>query len=87
MDYFLFECYEKIIDKQTAILSTQLTQNICITFIQCWTNVEDVGPTLYKCYTNVLCLLGRMSCYIMLYTALVITLYSTLLKWRIKKSA
>ena len=19
--------------------------------IQCWTNVEDVGPTLYKCYT------------------------------------
>ena len=35
------------------------TQNICITFIQCWTNVEDVGPTLYKCYTNVLCLLGR----------------------------
>ena len=34
---------------------TQQTQNICITFIQCWTNVEDVGPTLYKCYTNVLC--------------------------------
>ena len=28
-------------------------------FVQCWTNVEDVGPTLYKCYTNVLCLLGR----------------------------
>ena len=27
--------------------------------MQCWTNVEDVGPTLYKCYTNVLCLLGR----------------------------
>ena len=24
-----------------------------IIFIQCWTNVEDVGPTLYKCYTNV----------------------------------
>ena len=40
--------------KQTA----QQTQNICITFIQCWTNVEDVGPALYKCYTNVLCLLG-----------------------------
>ena len=31
---------------------------ICITFVQCWINVEDVGPTLYKCYTNVLCLLG-----------------------------
>ena len=28
-------------------------------FIQCWTNVEDVGPTLYKCYTNVLCLRRR----------------------------
>ena len=25
--------------------------------MQCWTNVEDVGPALYKCYTNVLCLL------------------------------
>ena len=36
----------------------QYTRNICITFVQCWTNVEDVGPTLYKCYTNVLCLLG-----------------------------
>ena len=36
---------------------SQWTQNICIPFVQCWTNVEDVGPTLYKCYTNVLCLL------------------------------
>ena len=36
----------------------QQTQNICITFIQCWTNVEDVGPMLYKCYTNILCQLG-----------------------------
>ena len=32
---------------------TKGTQNICITFIQCCTNVEDVGPTLYKSYTNV----------------------------------
>ena len=24
--------------------------NICITFKQCWTNVKDIGPTLYKCY-------------------------------------
>ena len=30
-------------------------------FIQCWANVEDVGPTMYKCYTNMLCLLGRWS--------------------------
>ena len=28
-------------------------------FMLCWTKVEDVGPTFYKCYTNVLCLLGR----------------------------
>ena len=28
------------------------------TFEQCWTNVEDVVSTLYKCYKNVLCLLG-----------------------------
>ena len=27
----------------------------------CWTNVEDVGPTLFKCYTNVLSLLGFRS--------------------------
>ena len=26
----------------------------CIPFIQSWNNIEDVGPTLYKCYTNVL---------------------------------
>ena len=36
---------------------SQQTQNICIKFIQCQTNVEDVGPTLYICYINVLCLL------------------------------
>ena len=33
-------------------------KTFCMTFMQCWTNVEDVGPALYKCYTNVLCLLG-----------------------------
>ena len=36
---------------------SQQAQNSCITFIQCWTNVKNVGPTLYKWYTNVLCLL------------------------------
>ena len=40
------------------IVLTQQAQNICITFIQRRPNVSDVGPTLYKCYTNVLCLLG-----------------------------
>ena len=32
---------------------TQKTQNICIEFVQRRPNVFDVGPTLYKCYTNV----------------------------------
>ena len=36
-------------------------QNMCITFLQCWTNVENVGPSLYKCYRYVLCLLGWAS--------------------------
>ena len=26
---------------------------INIPFVQSWTNGEDVGPTLYKCYTNI----------------------------------
>ena len=34
------------------------TQNICLTFIQYSTNVEDVRSTLYKCYTHFLCLQG-----------------------------
>ena len=37
-----------------VVCITQQKQNICIPFVQCWTNVEDVGPTLYKWYTNVL---------------------------------
>ena len=52
-----------------CIENTQQTQNIFITFVQCWPNVfavgptlykwyTNVGPTLYKCYKNVLCLLG-----------------------------
>ena len=39
-------------------LTTQQKQNICITFIQRRPNVFDVWPALYKCYANVLCLLG-----------------------------
>ena len=34
------------------------TQNILITFVQHRPNVFEVGPMLYKCYKNVLCLLG-----------------------------
>ena len=37
---------------------SQQAQNICITFSKRRPNVFDVGPTLYKCFTNVLCLLG-----------------------------
>ena len=35
-------------------MSTQQTQNICITFIQCWNNIEleDVGPMFQA--TNVI---------------------------------
>ena len=43
---------------QTIKMTTQWTKNICLTFIQHRPNVFDVGPTLYKCYTDVLCLLG-----------------------------
>ena len=39
--------------------SSQQTQNICITFVQSRPNVFDVGPTMYKCHTNGLCLLGE----------------------------
>ena len=34
--------------------NTKYLYNICTM----WTNVNDVGPTLYKCYTHVWCLLG-----------------------------
>ena len=37
---------------------SQQKQNICITFMRRRPNVFDVGPTLYKWYTNILCLLG-----------------------------
>ena len=37
---------------------SQQTQNICMTCVQRRPTVFDVGPTLYECYTNVLCLLG-----------------------------
>ena len=36
----------------------QQTQNICITFVQRRLNVFDVSPTLHKCHTNLLYLLG-----------------------------
>ena len=41
-------------------------------FIQCWANVEDVWPTLYKCYRNMLCLLGRRTFSQTLYISLML---------------
>ena len=35
------------------------TQHNCIPFLHRLPNVFDVVPTLYKCYTNVLCLVGN----------------------------
>ena len=48
-------------DMNTAYIgvnASRETQNICVIFVQRTSNVFDVGPTLYKYYTNVLCLLG-----------------------------
>ena len=42
---------------------TQQAQDICITRIQRLPNVVDVGPILYKCYTNVLRLLWIYTMY------------------------
>ena len=39
-------------------MPSKQTENICITFVQRRPNVFNVGPAFYKCYTNVLCLLG-----------------------------
>ena len=43
-------------DRMTG--ATQQAQNICITFVQHRPNIFNAGPTLYKSYTNVLCVLG-----------------------------
>ena len=48
----------KLLDLK-ACIDIQVNTKHLYDFMQCWTNVEDVGPTLYKCYTNVLCLLGQ----------------------------
>ena len=34
------------------VLARSVPANICITLVQCWNNVEDVGTTLYKSYIN-----------------------------------
>ena len=37
------------------VWAVRCTHNIFIAFIQRRPNVEDIGPTLYKCYENVVC--------------------------------
>ena len=39
-------------------ITNTITGIASLTFVQWWATLEDVGPTLYKCYTNVVCLLG-----------------------------
>ena len=50
--------YDALIILCVIQLHSQQTQNICTAFVQRRLYIFDVGPTLYKCYTNVLCLLG-----------------------------
>ena len=52
--HILHFCLVAVNSEDTGILY----QDVCITFAQRRPNVFDVGPTLYKCYTNVLCLRG-----------------------------
>ena len=58
--WFKAPCLAIIGLEQCKTVVAQQTQNICIAFVQRRPNGEDVGPTLYKCYTNVLCLLGGL---------------------------
>ena len=59
---FRYDCYRFWIPtRQREGVSTRQTQNICIAYVQRRPNVSDVGPTLCKYYTNVLCLLGIAS--------------------------
>ena len=50
--------YNPIMNQITycALIASQQTQKNYIAFVQRRPNVFDIGPTLYKCYTNVLCL-------------------------------
>ena len=49
----IWKKWKNIISKQQKMLiCSTLFSYSCIIFVQCWTNVQDVGPTLYKCYTS-----------------------------------
>ena len=70
--------------QNASIISVLQTQNILKTSVQCWTNVEDVGPTLYKCFKNVLCLPGDRVNQIKLQLALKFNKLHIPLPWNLK---
>ena len=49
-------------------------------FVQRWTNVEDVGPALYKCYTNVFLFAGMLANKV-IFTKVGSTLFRHLRRW------
>ena len=48
----------KLLDPKLVLICPVNTKHLYDS-LQCWTNVKEVGPTLYKCYTNILWLLCR----------------------------
>ena len=60
---------------------SQRTQSISITFIQRWPKVFDACPTLFKYYTNALCLLGWTVIYLGITRGLPV---STQMSWKTK---
>ena len=65
------------------IARTQQIHNICITFVQWRPNVPDVVPTLYKCNTNVLCLLGICMILVVIHLCIVwkLSLYNNIVHY------
>ena len=55
------QAHGNLVYGEEEVSTAQQTQNICITFIQRRPNGEDVGPTLYKCYTECFVFVGMLS--------------------------
>ena len=60
------DCWSVCVAASWSYIRYPSKRNICITFIQCWASVEDVGPTLYNCFTNDLCFPGMGVCHFVL---------------------
>ena len=56
---YIANSFERRYLANSFAIPAQQAQNVCITFIQRRPNVFEIGPTLYKSYTNVVCLLGE----------------------------